>query len=609
MVPDSDFKDQWKNGEQMIEPTQKDDSEELPANPPASRAGPMIRARHLITRFLPGMLVLLPNLFLCASPYIGDTLQYTGAITSHFAGQRIGPFQPLWEFGHLLWRPLGALLAPLSFAVVPDSWAQMPGIKLAFGFLAINILAGLGTASLLYDLFHRLAGWKTALLLTFGLSWSSAFLMYTLSGSSYVAGLFFEVAALWLLIPSGDAAKKGSPGAGRWIAAGVSMAVGALFWFPYILVAPAVAAVPWLMGAMRPRDGMRALLYVGLTSAACILIGIAAGAWLADARTPDRAVEWFRDARHQLHQNRQWMRAVSGIPRLMIDLSSDGILLKRFAFHDPFHQVSAWDLARLSLWKLAAFYAFFLSVLVMAARTPRARPALALLTLAGVPVLLFTIVLFEPSGPDKFLPVLPFLLLAAATGWSGRLRWVAGAFLLVGLPGINAPAFVDAFSTQQRSVLAQLKDYSQFAASTDLLVTVTFSDPLPQWLEQRIYHPSMRNRFVPTYQLIEIMMESPGDWQGRFAKRVLRHWNGSGAAPGADVWVRQGALRERPDEILQWVEGDSQSLHWADVTGFLNTFEYDRRTALAEGFARLARSENNRRTLERLTAAGKEKKP
>ena len=79
----------------------------------------------------------------------------------------------------------------------------------------------------------------------------------------------------------------------------------------------------------------------------------------------------------------------------------------------------------------------------------------------------------------------------------------------------------------------------------------------PSYLSQLEHHPSMRNRFVPTFQLIEVMMTSHGDWQGRFAKRVLRHWNGADAMPGAGVWVRQGALRERPDEILQWVEGDS----------------------------------------------------
>ena len=556
--------------------------------------------RLLSSRFLPGALILLPNLFFCASPYIADTMVYADSVMRHLNGQTAQPFQPLWEFGHLLWRPLGALLAPLFFATVPDSLGHALRIKLAFGFLAVNMLAGLGIAALLYDLFRRLAGWKAAALLTFGLSWSGGFLMYTLSGSSYITGLLFEVAAIWLLIPFSG----GPPCAGRQWTAGVLAALGSLFWFPYILAIPAVAAVPWAMNAMHPRDGIPALLRVGLTSAACILAVMGAGAWLAGARTPAAAAEWFRDASHQWQQNRQWMRAVSGVPRLMVDLSRDGVVLKRFTFHDPFHPVSAWDVARLSLWKLAVFYAFLFSVLIMAARAPRGRSALALLLIAGVPMLLFAIVLFEPSSPERFLPVLPFLLLACAAGWRGPLRWVAGG-VMAALPVINAPVFIEAFSPEQQSTFAQIEDYDRHAAPADLLVTVTFSDPLPQWLEQRIYHRSMRNRVVPTWQLIEVSTGRAQGWKERFATRVLRQWDGA----KADVWIRQGALRGQPDEILRWVEGDNPALRWADVPAFLNLFDYDRRTELPVGFSRLARSEKNRRILEPLAAIGGDQAP
>jgi len=543
------------------------------------------------------VLILLPNLLFCASPYIADTMVYADSVMRHLNGQISGPFQPLWEFGHLLWRPLGAILAPLFFAAVPDRLGEAPRIKLAFGFLAVNMLAGLGIAALLYDLFRRLAGWKTAALLTFGLSWSGGFLMYVLSGSSYITGLFFEVWAIWLLIPVSGA----PPGIRRQLAAGALAALGALFWFPYILAIPAVAAVPWAMSGMRPKDGIAALLRVGIISAACILVVMAAGAWLAGARTAPAAAEWYRDAQHQWQQNRQWMRAVSGVPRLMVDLSRDGVVLKRFTFRDPFHPVSAWDLARISLWKLAAFYGFLFSVLIMAFRSPRGRPALALLLIAGVPMLLFAIVLFEPSSAERFLPVLPFLLLAAAAGWSGPARWVAAAVLVL-LPGINAPVFIETFSTEQQSTFAQIEDYTRHANPSDLLVTVTFPDPLPQWLEQRIYHLSMRNRTVPTFQLIEVSTGRSQGWKERFAARALRQWD----IAKADVWIRQGALRDRPDEVQRWVEGDNPALRWADVPAFLTAFDYDVRTALPEGFARLARSDKNRRMLERLTAAGAE---
>ncbi len=540
-----------------------------------------------LRRFLPGILLVLMSLAPSTSPYIGDTQVYAESVMQYRAGQWSSPFHPLWEFGHLLWRPAGALLAPVSLHVVPDSWTTLDKVKIAYGLLWMSFVAALGVGALLYDLFRRLAGWKVAALLTFGVAWANGFLLYALSGSSYIPGLLFSVAAVWVLF-------GGMQQRWRQLTAGVLAAVAALFWFPYILTIPALAVIPWAWNRLTLREGGRILLLIGLTAAACILAGMTAGALAAGVREPAEAVAWYQEAPHDWQQNRRWVRAVSGIPRLLLDLSRDGIVMKRYVLRDPFQSTGFWDLARQSLWKLAWFYAFIGAMLWMAARTVRGRAALLVAVSAGIPMLGFAIFLFEPSSAERFLPMLPFLLLAGAAGWSGAGRWVAGLFL-VSLPVINASAFIEACSDVPAAMAGQLEDVRQHAEPDDLLVTVTFSDPFAQWLEQRIFHPSLRQGAPPTYQLLFLASTKAEQWREDFALRTLQQWE-----TGKDVWIRRGALRDRPDTMLQWVEGDHPRIRWADVTAFLTQLGFDRTTERPDGFTRVAKTENNRKILEAL---------
>ena len=96
------------------------------------------------------------------------------------------------------------------------------------------------------------------------------------------------------------------------------------------------------------------------------------------------------------------IRAISGCPRLLIDLGRDGIYLKRFTFKDPYNPVSAAAILRLTLWKIGIFYIFVAALAWLAWSSVRARPVLALAVLAVVPLLLFAVLIFEPSSPKDF---------------------------------------------------------------------------------------------------------------------------------------------------------------------------------------------------------------
>jgi hypothetical protein len=539
----------------------------------------------MVVRLLPGAALVLLSLLPSSSPYIGDTVFYADAVVRHLAGEASGPFAPLWEFGHLLWRPIGAVIAPLAFKVVPDSWGPSDRVKVAYGFLAISMACAIVVGALLYDLFRRAAGWKVAALLVFGLSWANGFLMYALSGSSYLPALLCSVVALCLLLDD-----PSSPW--RQYVAGILGGLSALFWFPFVLTVPAIALTPWIWRGMPARAGGVALLRVSVAAAACVASFMVAGGFAAGVRSMSDARAWVQDASHEWAQTQQWKRAVSGVPRLMLDLSRDGILLKRYVLRDPFQSLDLWDLLLRSAWKLAAFYAFIAATLWMASGSVRGRRSLATTAIAGAPLLLFALVLFEPSSPERFLPVLPFLLLTIAVSWHGPARVIVAVFLVT-LPLMNASAFIERLSDTPGMMVAQMEDVERSADAHDLIVTITFNDPFPQWVEQRIFHASMRHGSPSTYQLIEPSVSSALRWRERFAERVLRHWDA-----GGNVWVRRGGLHETPDPMLQWVEGDNPDIRWADVPAFLRQFEYDRESSRPDGFVRLTRSLRSREALE-----------
>ena len=548
-------------------------------------ARPLTGWAGLASRFAPGSLIVLAALLPSSSPYIGDTMSYAMSVVRHRAGEAGGAFAELWEFGHLLWRPLGALLAPLALAVVPDSWSTDPSVRIAYGFLAVSIMAALATGALCYDLVRRLAGWKAAALLTFGVSWANGFLMYALSGSSYIIALFFAVAALWVIL--GDPTSRR-----RQVLSAISAAAAVVFWFPFILTAPGLVVTPWIWSRLPARDGFRVVTRMAITFGLVVGVTYLLGMVAAGVRSPEQLLAWYSDASHGWVQSQQWKRAITGTARLMVDMSRDGILLKRFVLGDPYQSLTIWDLVRTSLWKLAAFYVYLGAIFWMGLRTPRGRSALVISLVALVPMLYFALVLLEPSSPERFLPLLPFMLLTMAAGWQGAGRWVVAGFAMA-LPLLNGPAFIEAWPRTSNDVAAQMQDVASHASPRDLVVTVTFADPIAQWMEQRVFHPSLSRGRPPTYQLIAAAEVTAVHWRQRFADRVLRHWDAD-----ADVWIRRGVLEDRPDPILQWVEGDHPEIRWKDVAGFLRQVDYDLVTSRTDGFTRVARTAHNKALLD-----------
>jgi hypothetical protein len=537
------------------------------------------------------------TVWICIAPETGDTLNYCNDILAARTGIWSTSFHPLWEFGHLLWRPIGALLAPILLKMVPDPQAWTPVLKIAWGLTALNYIAGFMVVVVLYRIMIRFTkSWIAAVFLALVLTWANGFLIYTQSGSAYIVGLLFEVLALRIQLR--DTLTE------SWkqdVLAAVLIAIAVLLWFPYILMFPGVAASRWLVNRLALREGLRQFLRIGVLGALIIAAAMTAGAWLAGVRSGGEFLAWYRSAQHGLSQNNQLIRAVSGVPRLLLDLTGNGVTLKRFVLHDPYNPVSGLEFA-LSLWKVLLFYAVTFTGLLLVWLWAPARRWLLLLGLAWVPLLAFSVFLFEPSGPERFLPALPFLILSWASVWPASGHWAKyGRVTLVvlALVGIlaNAQRFALGSGKDMSSSLARLQELNEETNPGDVMITVTFADPFVNVIEQRPFHSYNRTRKFRTYQLMEIPTEHAIHWRAAFAKRVLGEWSAH------RVWLSKNVRDDTPPSRIQWTEGDDPLLKWRDVPALFTKLEYDAETGHQDGFIRLSRSRHNREELERLIEA------
>src|SRR5581483_6139002 len=120
---------------------------------PATKFSAADRHRELFWLFAPAVFFLL-SVALTQPAFIGDSFDYVVEILRVRDGA--APATTLWESGHILWRPLGYLLAPLFLQSIPNSLAWTPVLKMGAGLIALNLAAALVSTVLIYDLCRRL---------------------------------------------------------------------------------------------------------------------------------------------------------------------------------------------------------------------------------------------------------------------------------------------------------------------------------------------------------------------------------------------------------------------------------------------------------------------
>lgn len=526
---------------------------------------------------------LLATLF-TAPHFMADTVWYADAILSNDKSR-------IWEFGHLLWRPLGSAVftafSPLTQLVMGTD----PRANVVFVLVMLGWLSGLMSALLLYAFVRRICQREwIAVVVTSGFIFSHGFLNFSQAGCSYIPGLSFLLLGLYILARDGEAPSRSlRTGA----AAGLALAVCVCFWFLYVWSVPAALVSPlFLYGFNRQR--WRLSLQAALFCALFVTLIYAASAIHIGIYTVSDFHQWVTEASHGA-TTRGFSRMIFGFARSFINMGNDGMVFKRFLSHDPFNPVSLAEIFRFSLWKLAFFYIFLSAIAVNLLRSPQGKRVFGLLILNGVPVIAFAI-LWQGGDIERYLALYPliFFSLAYSLQSDKALPWLKYvALLFVAAAAVTSISVManPVLYRQEAAVMERIKDLQPQLKPESIIVTIHQQDGL--WRANYSFPFNLFFRRNPglTYAAVSLGTKHVLHWRQEFAANVNSVWR-----KGGDVWISKRLFYPRPQPEWNWVEG-STSMRWAELHAFFIQLEVGNSAGGEDGFLLLLRSPQNEQIL------------
>jgi hypothetical protein len=522
--------------------------------------------------------------------FMGDTLDYSHAIVERAAGRDYF----YWEFGHLLWRPIGFVLfkitAPLTGRFVGGSSVASAVLVL----IGLSYVSGLIGVLSLCGVLNRVCRKKWSVLFTvLAFIGAQAFLNYFHSGSSYIPGLAFVLLAMYLLVSRG---KQDKPSLLSGVFAGISLGLAGLMWLPFILAIPAALVAPLLLlGFTKQRFKLSLIaLIVGAVLGAGVYFSVMAHIGIRD-RPQFRA--WVdKTSRSTGSSNKGVTRAIFGFARSFINMGNDGMLFKRYLIHDPFNPVSILDLVRLSLWKLVAFYVFVAALLLSLVTSMYGRRMLVLFLLSAVPVLAFA-VYWQGGDPERYLPLYPMFFIAL--GWvldsdevKRLCKYPLVLFVLAMLVTNGVMMSRRKLSQQQTVSSARISELTGLLKPNSWVFTANWQDDLINFHRSFPLNPVNRNENLRIGALISPGEPEVAHWQQDFASRAHTAWSN-----GGDIWISRRLFSERPRPGWNWVEGDDTRVSWTDLYRYASGLELGQTVGGDDGFVMVENSERNRKIL------------
>jgi hypothetical protein len=533
--------------------------------------------------------------------FYGDSRAYAGSILDFTQGQASHFWQDnaFWEFGHLLWRPLGWLTFKILQPLTAHFISPEPRINIAIGLFALTWVAGLFSVLLLRMMLRRIGvrPWA-ANLATLAFLFSQGFLNFSQTGVPYIPGLCLILVSMYVLITGSDDSASGLKNNAEpeiWrvaLIAGLAFAGAVCLWCLYALATPAIALTPLIFaeGAVRNR--------VRLGVQTCILAAlITLGAYIAVVahlhlyRMQD-LLTWISTASHGVDHIRGFSRAMFGFARSFVNMGRDGLLYKRFLLHDPFNPVSFAQLLRLSLGKILLFYSAVICVLAGLFRH-HDRKLLWGLAVAALPVLGFG-VYWQGGDMERYLAIYPlaFVALAVSLGSSQSSRRLKSFLLLVLAFAVvtNCVALSNPRLERQKRVeldrVALLPSNFKPGSRVVLLhhELEVGSDPL---------HSLAEEYALPTYTLLIPGTAGATTWRQDFAAMALAAWKS-----GAEVWISNHLLDDRPAANLNWVEGEDRRISWSEIHAFFSALKGDASVGGSEGFELVSPAASNQLFLQ-----------
>jgi len=536
--------------------------------------------------------------------YMGDTSFYAAMVADIAAGRSYQLWEAsgnysLWDFGHLLWRPLGVATFPLLRPLARLSVGSDLSPAAVYALVVLNWLGGLSSVVLMHLLLRRVCdtAWVVHVT-TVAFIFAQAFLNYTQTGCSYVPGLALLLLGLYLLVRDGGGARAARP----WRTAGLAglALTGAVgLWVPYLWAVPATVAAPLVLyGWRRPhlwRLSIYASLAFGLLTGALFIV-VAFGIGI---RSVGEFREWVVAASHHLILGRGAPQVIFGLARSFISMGGDNVIFKRYLLQDPYSPVSLVDLFRLSLWKLALFYLFLAALLVNLSRSPFGRRLLCLLALGGLPVLGFALA-WNGAVMERYLPWFPFIFLALAYSLADRRAFRPGKaitliFMLAMVSTNFAAMWKPVLKSREEAATARVRELQPLVRPQSIVLVG--KDELENFVRDFPFNPVNHHNDLRVHSFLPLNMPQLVAWREDVARRAFQAWG-----EGGDVFVSRRVFTERPRAEWEWVEGADPRVRWAEVYEFFAQLEAGSAVGGEDGFALLPPTPGNEKFLGRFAA-------
>jgi len=520
--------------------------------------------------------------------FLGDTIDYADSVASRISGRDYY----FWEFGHLLWRPVGFLTLrlsqPLVAYVVGDNLRTQATLVLVLLSWFSGILSVWSLHALLRQTCRK--SWLP-LAMTISFMVALSFLNYFHSGTPYVPGLSMTLLALCIL----NTGRNGEVLPSRAVLGGLVLAAGICLWFPYVVISPAVVLSPgFVHGLNRPRllSSVKTLILAGFFTLAAYL----PVAWHIGAHSPAQFESWMRvTSGDPGNPNKGITKAVFGFARAFVSMGNDGVLFKRYLLRDPLNPVTVFDLLKFSLWKLISFYLFLMAIVLALLTSAKGQYFLGLLFVAGFPTLAFA-VYWQGGDPERYLALFPFVFWAAAVSLEisqrAVLRWTIAGFLIVA-SFVNVIALsVTVIHRQQQQSASRVNELLPNLEGRSRIVTANWQDDLVNFSRTFPFDPINRRKDLLIQSVISPGASGVERWRESFTNSAL-----STIRDGGQVWLSTRLWSPRPRPEWNWVEGDDPRVSWTDLYGFFSRLDVGQPIGGDDGFVLLLSSDGNKQIL------------
>jgi hypothetical protein len=524
--------------------------------------------------------------FTTPSPIGGDAYWYVLDIKASL-GRPWTNAKPLWEFAHVLWRPLGRVLSQMFLFITAPRFGGDLQSAIAFLLICVSLAGAFVCVLTVYAAVWKLTRrpWISAFAAASFLCFSPI-LNYSRIGSPYIAGLACSALALYF-------AAFRAPGWKTAALCGLLSAGAALLWVPFLLSLPAVLAAGPILGPAREKQRFDFRWAAIVCGAAGVALASSYALAIAAAHLSSGAalMAWIR-GESVYSKDRTLLRMATGMVRGFYDLGNDSVWFKWFVFRDPYAKVGIVDLLRAALAKLSMFYAALACLALVLWRSPMGRKLLLLTAIAALPHLAFALA-FDSGSAERYLPALPAVAMAFGYAAGGaeiapKARILMTVLLCLHIP-VNLMSGLAA-ARQGRQDAQRIALLNSLPPESRLYV-LTLRDPLHVAEYGAPLHSAGQRSHRDVDVIVPPSLRSPL-WRTDFSCAVWKLWDNR-----REAWVSKRVLASRPVRSWLWVEGDDPHVTWQAVHRFFLPFDRAEDVDGDDGFFRISDTPANRRIL------------